>query len=114
MELQNIKEFLISKGIKLNISLSTLLDADCVGLFSTSGTKPTFFMDNTLLYENGLQILVRHTSYLEGEKVINNIFTLLNGLEGYEPQQSPFFIGRDEKQRAEFSVNYLITKEGAY
>lgn len=113
MNLLEIKQFILSNNINTNITIGSIVDGNGVGLFSTSGLKPTFYFDDTLSTYEGLQIISRNTSYSDGEKVINDIFSLLNNLEGYEPQQNPFFIGRDEKNRAEFSVNYIITKEGA-
>lgn len=114
MDLLEIKNYLQNRGINTTIQIGNVIDGNGVGLFSTVGLKPKFYMDNTILCEDGLQIISRNTTYLEGEKVINDIFVLLNSLEGLEPQQSPFYIGRNEKGQAEFSVNYLITKEGAY
>lgn len=113
MDLLELKKYINQNSISANITIGTILDDNCVGLFSTTGLKPTFYFDDTTSLRDGLQIISRHESYLEGEKILNDIFDLLNKLEGYEPQQSPFFIGRDEKGRAEFSVNYIITKEGA-
>lgn len=108
-----IANYLKENGIKDTITIGSLVDGNSVGLFSTSGEKPTFFMDKTMFEHKGLQILVRNKSYSEAEKTINSIFALLNDLEGYEPQQSPFWIGRNEKNYSEFSVNYIIMKEGA-
>lgn len=108
----DILNFLKNNGVAETITIGSIVDGNGVGLFSTSGLKPTFFMDNTMINNNGLQIVVRNLSYLEGEAIINNIFTLLNSLDGYSPQQSPFFIGH-EKEYSEFSVNYIIMKEGA-
>ena len=112
--MNDILNFLKENGITETIKIGSLSDENCVGLFSTSGLKPTFFMDNTMFNNLGLQVIVRNKSYLEGETIINNIFALLNGLDGYSPQQSPFFIGKNEKDYAEFSVNYIITKEGVF
>ena len=111
--METIVDYLKENGIDEIITIGNVVDGNGVGLFSTSGLKPIFYFDDTVMTYEGLQIISRHTSYLEGEKNINRIFALLNNLEGYEPQQNPFFIGRDEKGRAEFSVNYIVTKEGA-
>lgn len=109
-----IAEYLKENGINVDITIGSIVDGNGVGLFSTSGLKPTFYFDDTITCYDGLQIISRNESYLEGEKIINNIFVLLNSLNQFKPQQSPFSIGKDEKGRSEFSVNYIITKEGVY
>lgn len=110
--METIVDYLKENGIDEIITIGSVVDGNGVGLFSTSGLKPIFYFDNSRLEQLGLQIIVRNKSYSKAEEIINNIFILLNSLEGYEPQQSPFFIGKDEKNRSEFSVNYIIKKEG--
>ena len=107
-----IKQYLEQNGINETITIGSIVDGDGVGLFNTTGLEPTFYFDDTLIENIGLQIIVRNDSYSKGEKVINDIFSSLNKLEGYKPQQSPFSIGKDEKGRNEFSVNYIVMKEG--
>ena len=106
-----IKQYLEQNGINETITIGSIVDGDGVGLFSTTGLEPTFYFDDTTIEYIGLQIS-RNKSYPKGEQVIKDIFSLLNKLEGYKPQQSPFSIGKDEKGRSEFSVNYIISKEG--
>lgn len=108
---RNIKQYLEQNGINETITIGSIVDGDGVGLFNTTGLQPTFYFD-TMTEHIGLQVIVRNSSYCKGEEVINNIFNLLNKLEGYKPQQSPFSIGKDEKGRSEFSVNYIVMKEG--
>ena len=103
-----IKQYLEQNGINETITIGSIVDGDGVGLFSTTGLEPTFYFDDTTIEYIGLQIISRN----KGEQVIKDIFSLLNKLEGYKPQQSPFSIGKDEKGRSEFSVNYIISKEG--
>ena len=110
--METIVDYLKENRIDEIITIGNVVDGNGVGLFSTSGLKPIFYFDNSRLEQLGLQIIVRNKSYSKAEEIINNIFILLNSLEGYEPQQSPFFIGKDEKGRSEFSVNYIIKKEG--
>lgn len=109
---RNIKQYLEQNGINETITIGSIVDGDGVGLFSTTGLEPTFYFDDSTIEYIGFQIIVRNSSYCKGEEVINNIFSLLNKLEGYKPQQSPFSIGKDEKGRSEFSVNYIVMKEG--
>lgn len=107
-----IKQYLEQNGINETITIGSIVDGDGVGLFSTTGLEPTFYFDDTTIEYIGLQIISRNKSYPKGEKVIKDIFSILNKLEGYKPQHSPFFIGKDENGRSEFSVNYIILKEG--
>lgn len=108
--MKEIKQFLIDNGITLHISIGSLKDDNCIVLFSTAGQEPVFFFSKGYIEKKGLQVMVRHKSYEEGEVIINNVFKLLNNREGFKPNQSPFHIGRNEKGYAEFSVNYIITK----
>ena len=111
--METIVKYLKDNGIEVPITIGSIIDGNGVGLFSTTGLEPIFYLDDTMMENKGLQIISRHVSYSNGEKIINDIFVLLNRLEGYKPQQSPFYIGKDEKGRSEFSVNYIIMKEGA-
>lgn len=113
MNLLEIKQYLTENNITLPITIGSSKDADSIGLFTTGGQRPTFYFDDTMSIYEGLQIIVRHISYLECENTIKGIFSLLNKLEGFEPQQNPFSLGRNEKGYMEFSINYIITKEGA-
>ena len=105
-----IKNYLVQNGITETITIGSLVDGNGVGLFSTSGLPPIFNFDGTTVQFPGMQVIVRNESYARCEEVINNIYKLLNKLEGYKPSQSPFGIGKDEKGRSEFSVNYIIFK----
>lgn len=110
MNLLEIKQYLEANNITLPISIGSLKDDNSIGLFATAGQEPIFYFDKGYIEKAGLQVLVRHQSYLEGEKAINDIFKLLNNKEGFKPSQSPFSLGRNEKGYMEFSVNYIIIK----
>ncbi len=110
--MKKVLNYLKENGITETITIGSLRDGNGVGLFSTSGLEPTFYFDDTITEHKGLQVIVRNESYAKCEEVINIIFSLLNKLEGYKPEQSPFYLGKDEKGRSEFSVNYIIMKEG--
>ena len=110
--MKNILNYLKENGITETITIGSLKDENGVGLFTASGLEPTFYFDDTTTEYKGLQVIVRNESYAKCEDIINIIFSLLNKLEGYKPEQSPFSLGKDEKGRSEFSVNYIITKEG--
>lgn len=110
MNLNDIKNLL--NITEVDVKLGDLPDGNGVGLFNTQGQSPDFFFDETTIEKPGLQVLVRHKSYEKGFEIIRGIFDKLNTLEGFKPSQSPFFIGRNEKNYAEFSVNYIVLEEG--
>lgn len=110
MLLLDIKSLLEAKGIK-NITIGSIIDGNGIGLFATVGLSPTIYFDNTLLERQGLQVIVRNETYEEAFKIIRKIYEVLNKQVGFNPQQSPFYLGRDEKGNAEFSVNYIVLTE---
>lgn len=110
MLLLDIKSLLETKGIK-DITIGSIIDGNGIGLFATAGLSPTIYFDNTLLERQGLQVIVRNKSYEEACKIIRKIYEILNKQVGFNPQQSPFYLGRDEKGNAEFSVNYIVLTE---
>ena len=110
MHLTKIKDML---GItEIDVTIGSIVDGNGVGLFNTQGQPTDFYFDETTIEKPGLQVIVRHKSYEKGFEIINNIYKKLNKLEGFKPQQSPFFIGRNEKDYAEFSENYIVLEEG--
>ncbi|KHS56159.1 hypothetical protein QX51_15455 [Terrisporobacter othiniensis] len=108
MLISKVKEILEVNDIKENITMGSLADSDSVGLFATAGQPATLYFDNQKLERPGLQVIVRNKSYEKGFEIIRNIYEILNKQVGFNPQQSPFYIGRDEKGNAEFSVNYIV------
>lgn len=110
MNLLEIKQYLENNNITLPIAIGSLKDENSIGLFATAGQEPSFFFSKGYIEYKGIQVLVRHQSYAEGESIINEIYRLLNNSEGFKPSQSPFSLGRNEKGYMEFSVNYIVTK----
>lgn len=110
MLLLDIKGLLETKEIK-DITIGSIIDGNGVGLFSTAGLAPIMYFDNTTLEKEGLQVIVRNKSYEKAYEIIMKIYEILNNQVGFNPQQSPFYLGRDEKGNAEFSVNYIIYRE---
>jgi hypothetical protein len=103
-----VKKTLVNNKIEESIIIGGLLDGNSVGLFATAGQPSLMYFDNSRLDKNGLQVVVRNKSYEKGFKVIDNIFNMLNKEVGFSPQQSPFYLGRNENGYAEFSVNYIV------
>jgi hypothetical protein len=88
---------------------------NCIALFSTGGYEPGLdFAGENVEYPT-FQVLGRDRSYQAGFTKINSIYKLLHGNTDMFPliiaQQPPAPLGRDEKKRWEFSVNFKITKE---
>ena len=110
MNLLEIKQYLETNNITLPITIGSLKDSNCIGLFATAGQEPNFFFNKGYIEYKGLQVLVRHQSYAECESIINEIYKLLNNTEGFKPSQSPFTLGRNDKGFMEFSVNYIVMK----
>ena len=106
-----VMQILKNNNIENSITIGSIIDGNGVGLFETAGQSPTMYFDKTILERKGLQVIVRNKSYEDGKNIINNIFNLLNIQVGFNPQQSPFYLGRNEKGYAEFSVNYIILSE---
>ena len=107
MLLDDIKT-LIQTKVKDPIMIGSLLDENCVGLFQTGGQPPTLYFDNTMLERQGLQVVSRNKSYINALDTIKTVYKTLNKEVGFNPQQSPMFLGRNENGYAEFSVNYII------
>ena len=103
-----VKEILKDNNLEEVIIIGGLLDDNSVGLFATVGQPPTMYFDKTMFERKGLQVLVRNKSYEKAYEIISDVFNILNREVGFNPQQSPFYIGRNEKGYAEFSVNYII------
>lgn len=85
-------------------------------LYNTSGFTPGLTFDNQNIDYPGLQVICRGTNYVEVEQRIQAIYkklcgnTDILGFMNFIPQQSPFSMGRDDKKRWEFSVNFKIIK----
>lgn len=87
---------------------------NCICLYEPTGLKPTVSFTGEGTEYRGLQIICRGTSYEGAENIINSIYktlqiTSINNMS-FVAQQSPFSIGQDEKDRWEFSVNFIIIK----
>jgi len=87
---------------------------NCICLYENKGFKPTTFFTGEGVEYRGLQIICRDASYENVENTINSIYkslqtTLINGIS-FVAQQSPFSLGKDEKDRWEFSVNFILIK----
>ena len=115
MLVSKVKEILEANNLEETILIGSLLDDNSVGLFATAGQPSLLYFDNSRLDKKGLQVIVRNKSYEKACKTIDDIFNILNKETGFNPQQSPFYLGRNENGYAEFSVNYIVyieTKEG--
>jgi len=82
---------------------------DCVAIYNTGGYKRS--MSGTFLEEPTFQVKIRNLSYAAGETVCNTIKDLLHGKTTtkvimIEQQSDIMDMGRDEKNRQEFSINF--------
>ena len=108
MLINRVKEILEANNLEETILIGSLLDGNSIGLFATAGQPSLLYFDNSRLDRSGLQVIVRDKSYEKAHKTIDNIFNVLNKEVGFNPQQSPFYLGRNENGYAEFSVNYIV------
>ena len=108
MLISNVKELLENNNIEETVIIGGLLDDNSIGLFATAGQPSLMYFDNSRLDRGGIQVVVRNKSYEKGFKIIDDIFNILNKEVGFNPQQSPFYLGRNENGYAEFSVNYIV------
>ena len=133
MLMNDIAEYLEAQSTRLTVgvnltksfqpptpdTVTTLIESGGVfplHAFSTGG--------NTRMYERpSLQVLSRSTSYETVRAVMEDVFTILDGIANTElptstgvryaaidAAQSPFAIGRDSNDRFEMSVNFTIMK----
>ena len=107
-----------------NLFLGRLPDSPdtCVGLIQTGGLAPTDTYGTSFppLETQGLQTLVRATSYATGEALAVDVFKSLLSVENetltstlylkIEANQSPFALERDEQERVVMSCNFNVVK----
>lgn len=94
----------------------------CVALVQTAGVAPTDTFGTSFppLENQGLQTLIRATSYATAESLAVDVFKALAAVENatltstlylkIEAQQSPFALLRDDQERQVMSCNYIIAK----
>ena len=94
----------------------------CVALVQTAGVNPTDTFGTSFppLENQGLQTLIRATSYATAEALAVDVFKSLTSVENatltstlyfkIEGQQSPFALLRDDQERQVMSYNYIVTK----
>ena len=119
---------LASLTLDTNLFVSRLPDAPdaCVALLEGSGAQPVLNMGTLAKVDNPtVQVRVRDVSYPAGYAVVMAVFKALHGLSETElvsggavvksawAMQSPVHIGRDEKERHEWSLNLRVVWENA-
>ena len=119
---------LASLTIDTNLFVSRLPDAPdaCVALLEGSGAQPVLNMDALAKVDNPtVQVRVRDVSYPAGYAMVMSVFKTLHGLaettltpgtayvKAIWAMQSPVHIGRDEKERHEWSLNLRVVWENA-
>lgn len=97
--------------------------ADAIALHEYGGGSPDFTHDSDtpIMESPRVQVMVRHSSYSTGRTLIEAIYRdlcrvhnqSLSGTYYYRliPQQSPFYLRRDENERVEFTVNFQANKQ---
>jgi hypothetical protein len=93
---------------------------NCVALFEYGGERPDLV--GTYVERPKLNVRVRNTSYSAGRSACGSIIedlhtvgdTTLSGTRYLYIMalQSPIYLGRDGHERAEWSINFQVVKEG--
>lgn len=117
MLLESIAGFLESHGIakkQVDLFIGSLPESpdNCVALFEYPGEPRPLHWDGD--YPR-VQVLVRHKSYPNGRQLIERISQVLHGdgVPGVmlmQALQNPYFLQRDENNRAFFVVNFRVIK----
>jgi len=106
-----------------DLYLGDLPDApdQCVALFEYSGGAPEA-LPGLYLQRPRLQVRVRSASYQAARELAERIERAMNGRHNLvqgdtlyvliQAIQSPGFLGRDDRGRAEFVQNFAVIKEG--
>lgn len=126
MLLEDISTHLIENGAggASSIFLGSIPDTpnDVVGLWEYGGSPPEHVKDQKLPVEElpRLQVITRSASYPTGRLKMEEIYQLLVGYEGVlngvtyksiRALQPPFYLDRDDKNRARFVCNFEVVKE---
>ena len=94
----------------------------CVALVQTAGVAPTdtFGTSFAPLENQGLQTLIRASSYATAEALAVDVYKSLTAVENatltstlylkIEAQQSPFALTRDDQERQVMSCNFIVMK----
>ena len=122
--LEDVGNYLATQGLGLsegtNLFLGTLPDQpdDAVALYETGGGAPSL-VDST--DTPSWQVRVRNTDYATGRSMIETIWNALHGLTAVAlggttykliwALQSPVAVGRDIKQRHEWTANFRAYRE---
>ena len=132
MLLDDVATYLAANSTRLtvgtNLTKAFMPDtpSTCTTLYETGGLFPLhyFSTSQTRGYERpGLQVLSRSTDYQTARTVLEDVFTLLDGLANttlpttsgiayvmVDAVQSPFLVDRDQNDRFRLAVNFTITK----
>lgn len=108
--------------IPAQISTGVPTPDDVSALYEYGGSPPEHVKDlkAPILERSRFQVITRSASYPTGRQKIEQIYQLLAGYRGVlngvaypgiRALQNPFFLDRDDKNRARFVVNFEATKE---
>lgn len=112
MLIDDIMEGIQSAGLgTIGVDILTgQLDTDKEGILINEygGEQPKLFFNGGGIQEPKFQVFTRYDNYEAGRNKIEDIFNLLKNK--YYPLQTPAFLGTNENNQYEFSVN-LKTKK---
>lgn len=94
---------------------------NCIVVYEYAGLPPDLALDGKEIEQPGLQVRVRNKSYSAGREAIESVITALSPtankyLSGtfylsIIVNQSPAPLGKDAKNRHEWTVNFSVRKE---
>ncbi len=118
MILENLESYLQSSLPTVAIRMDALSPTpDTQVVIMGIGGKATI---RSSMVEQDYKILVRSATYTTAYSTMNSVYTLLQGAGNVlaTPTQiikaisTPYYIGRDENQRALFSCNFMVRSNG--
>lgn len=107
-------------GTSLFVSDMPTTPDKAVCLYDYGGTPPQFFLDGTRLDRPSCQVVCRDATLANARTLADSVFVFMLTLSGVtvgskvwvacNPNQTPFFLRRDEKERSLVVCNWDITK----
>ena len=100
----------ILEDVEANIFISYFddsIDNICV-ITPTGGYAPTYSFGGVAYREPTFQIRIRDTSYANGYERAETIFELLNQHSDIYSTSDILSLGKDDKNRSEFTLNFRV------
>jgi hypothetical protein len=110
----------LTAGTNLFVSDMPTTPDKAVCLYDYGGTPPQFFLDGTRLERPSVQVVCRDATLANARTLADAVFVYMLGITSKtlngkvwvvcNPNQTPFFLRRDEKERSLVVCNWDIMK----